>query len=314
MDVRLIVNPTATGVTTAVREGVVAALAPVCDLDVVLTHGPGEAVGLAAAREHGAIVSLGGDGTINEVMNGVREGVWVGTLPAGATSVYPRQLGFPVDAVEAAGILAASIRAGHTRRVGLGELDGRRFTFAAGLGLDADATAAVDRMRRERAGRARPGDWHVLAAAVGVLREEGFTLHERMTVATPDAPPQRASYVAVANQHPYTYFGRLPVRATPHAGFEHRLDVVFARELRRRDLWRLPVYALVYPRHARHGSSRIGYLHDVGELTITCDVPTALQVDGEYLGDVEQVHIRYLPGAVTVLVPAGREGPAAPAV
>jgi diacylglycerol kinase family enzyme len=147
----------------------------------------------------------------------------------------------------------------------------------------------------------------VLAAAVGVLREEGFALHERMTITTPGGAAERASYVAVANQHPYTYFGPVPVRATPRADFDHRLDVVFARELRRRDLWRLPVYALVYPRHARHGSHRIGYLHDVGEFAIACDEPTALQVDGEYLGHVDGVHIRYLPDAVVMLVPPGHD-------
>ena len=72
-----------------------------------------------------------------------------------------------------------------------------------------------------------------MQAALGILREEGFALHERMTIRTDRGSFHRASYVAVANQHPYTFFGRMPVKAAPRADFEHGLDVVFTRELRR---------------------------------------------------------------------------------
>ena len=88
------------------------------------------------------------------------------------------------------------------------------FTFAAGLGLDAEATAIVDRVRHERPGNERPGDLRVLTTALGVLRKEGFALHERMTLRT-DGESHRCSHVAVANQHPYTFLGPIPVRAAP---------------------------------------------------------------------------------------------------
>ena len=175
----------------------------------------------------------------------------MGVLPAGASSVFARHLGFPRDTVAAGGMLAEAIRQESTRAVGLGVADERRFTFAAGLGLDAEATAAVDRLREERSSHERPGDLKVVQAALGILREEGFALHERMTIRTDRGSFHRASYVAVANQHPYTFFGRVPVKAAPRADFEHGLDVVFTRELRRRDLWRLPVYGLLWPRHAQ---------------------------------------------------------------
>ena len=177
------------------------------------------------------------------------------------------------------------------------------FTFAAGLGLDAEATAIVDRVRHERPGNERPGDLRVLATALGVLRKEGFALHERMTLRTADGAAERCSYVAVANQHPYTFLGPLPVRAAPRADFEHGLDVVFTRELRARDLWRLPVYGLIWPRHARHGSRRVGYLHDLHRFTIECDEPTALQLDGEYVGHRDRVEFSYRPDEIEVFVP-----------
>jgi diacylglycerol kinase family enzyme len=305
MRVLLIVNPTATGVREPVLDALVAQLERVGELEVVETERAGHAMDLAREAESGVVVGVGGDGTANELANGVRKGVTLGVVPAGASSVFARHLGFPRDTVAAGGMVAEAIRQESTKLVGLGVADERRFTFAAGLGLDAEATAAIDRIREEREKRDRPGDLKVLQAAVHILREEGFALHERMTIATGKGSFHRASYVAVANQHPYTFFGRVPVQVAPRADFEHGLDVVFARELRRRDMWRLPVYALLWPRHAKHGSRRIGYLHDMDDFTVACDVPTAIQIDGEYLGHVERVHFRYERDAVRVLVPPG---------
>jgi diacylglycerol kinase family enzyme len=305
MRVLLIVNPTATGVREPVLDALVAQLERVGELKVVETERAGHAMDLAREAESGVVVGVGGDGTANELANGVRKGVTLGVVPAGASSVFARHLGFPRDTVAAGGMVAEAIRQESTKLVGLGLADERRFTFAAGLGLDAEATAAIDRIREEREKRDRPGDFKVLQAAVHILREEGFALHERMTIATGKGSFHRASYVAVANQHPYTFFGRVPVQVAPRADFEHGLDVVFARELRRRDMWRLPVYALLWPRHAKHGSRRIGYLHDMDDFTVACDVPTAIQIDGEYLGHVERVHFRYERDAVRVLVPPG---------
>jgi diacylglycerol kinase family enzyme len=305
MRVRLIVNPTATGVTGPVLDAVVAQIERVGVLELVETEHAGHGIDLAREVTAGAVVGVGGDGTANELANGVRKGVLLGVVPAGASSVFARHLGFPRDTVAAGGMVADAIRRESTKTLGLGLADKRRFTFAAGLGLDAEATAAVDRIRGERAAHDRPGDLKVVQAALRILREEGFALHERMTIATGHGSFHRASYVAVANQHPYTFFGRVPVQVAPRADFEHGLDVVFTRELRRRDLWRLPVYALLWPRHAKHCSRRVGYLHDLDDFTVACDVPTAIQIDGEYLGHVERVHFRYERDAVRVLVPPG---------
>ena len=305
MRVRLIVNPTATGVRGPVLDAVVAELERVCVLEVAETERAGHGLELAGEVTAGAVVGMGGDGTANEVANGVQPGVTLGVLPAGASSVFARHLGFPRDTVAAGGMLAEAIRRESTKLVGLGVADESKFTFAAGLGLDAEATAAVDRIREERSCHERPGDLKVVQAALGILREEGFALHERMTIRTDRGSFHRASYVAVANQHPYTFFGRMPVKAAPRADFEHGLDVVFTRELRRRDLWRLPVYGLLWPRHASHGSRRVGYLHDMNEFSVTCDVATAIQIDGEYLGEVERVRFPYERDAIRALVPVG---------
>ena len=305
MRVRLITNPNASGVTERIVSTVATRLTAVCDLEIAYTDRQGHATDLAAEVAEGAVVSLGGDGTVNEVVNGLRPGVALGVLPGGASSIYARQLGFPDDPARAAGLLAAAIRAGSTRTVGLGVADGRRFTFAASVGFDADATRVVDEARRNRPGGVRPNDIQVLMAALRVLGKQRFRLDEQMTVTADGSEPIRASYIAIANQHPYTYFGKIKVQATPRASFDSALDAVVLGNLSRRGLPRLAVYALIHPLHARRDTPGITYLHDQPSFVIECDHPVAVQIDGEYVGDHARVTIGYEPAAIDVYVPAG---------
>jgi diacylglycerol kinase family enzyme len=301
--VLLIANPRASGVTDRVLDSVVARLTAVSDLDLRRTERPGHAVELARDATTEVVVALGGDGTANEVANGLADGVRMAVLPAGASSVFARHLGYSTDTVMAAGQLAQALAAGSTRPVGMGRMDGRRFTFAASVGFDAATMRDIDQARREDPSNVRPNDLHVLAAALREVAAERFLLRERMTIEAPGHPPIRSSYLVIANQHPYTYFGPVPVLATPRASFDTGLDAVAAGELRARDMWRLGVYALVWPRHASGRSSRIAYLHDVHELRVTCDQPTAVQVDGEYVADLAGMLFEYETPGVEVYVP-----------
>ena len=182
----------------------------------------------------------------------------------GRRRCFARQLGFPNDAVTAASELAAAIRPGSHPAARAGARRHAPVHFRGRAG----ARCRGDRDRRPRPARAARGTsvpatcacWRPRSACCAA---EGFALHERMTLTTAGGDAHRCSYIAVANQHPYTFLGPLPVRAAPRADFEHGLDVVFTRELRSRDLWRLPVYGLIWPRHAGHGSRRVGYLHDL---------------------------------------------------
>jgi diacylglycerol kinase family enzyme len=302
VDIRLIANPIATGVTPALIDRVARELGRAGEVEVRTTEHAGHAAELAAEPGADVLVAMGGDGTANELVNGAPPGSTVAVLPAGATSVFARQLGLPNRPLDAARLVTDAIRAGHTQSLGLGEANGRMFTFSAGMGLEAEAMRLVEEERELRADGRRPSDLRVVRAALQTLRSDGFTLPERMTVDA-GGRSMRASYVAVANHHPYTYFGRIPVRTAPRAGFGTALDVAAARELRTRDLWRLPLYGLVWPRHARGGDPRIAYLHDVPELDVTADEPLALQLDGEYLGRVDRVELRYRPDRLRVVTP-----------
>lgn len=129
--------------------------------DVLTTERPGHASELVAGTEAEAIYVFSGDGGFNEALNGSDGRAPLGFVPGGGTSVLPRALGLPRDPVEAARRLAQ----GRTRRISLGRVNGRRFGFAAGIGLDAELLRRAGRTRRGR----RRGDLGTAWAALRLL-------------------------------------------------------------------------------------------------------------------------------------------------
>jgi diacylglycerol kinase family enzyme len=306
MQVRLIANPKASGVQGPLIDQVAARLSRAGEVEVRLTERPGQATDLARAPGADVVVAMGGDGTANEVANGMPPEALMGVVPAGASSVFARQLRLPRHTLQAAVVLASAIAERRWRPVGLGSVNGRMFTFSAGMGLEAEATRIVTERRSLRPDGRRPRDSAIVVAAGRVLWSDRLSMPERITVTAGDRS-LRGSYLAIANQHPYSYWGRLPVRTTPLAGFASALDAVVVSALRTRQLWRLPAYGLVWPRHARGRDRHIAYLHDVSALDVACDVPVGLQLDGEYLGQVEAAVVRYHPEALRLLIPPAAE-------
>jgi len=284
----LVVNPMASRVSDESVARVEAVLPhPVRTLRTVR---PGEATEIARELEGSveAIVAFGGDGTFNEVLNGVRDQTPLGFVPGGGTSVLPRALGLPREA-EAA---AARIAAGSTRRISLGRVDGRRFGFNAGVGLDAELVRAVDLLGRAPDGR-RPGDRAFAGAAARlVLGRQG-----RFEPVLEVEGLGRAAFALVANCSPYTYLGRLGLRVAREASFDCGLDLVAPVRL---TPWSLPRFALAAYRGA--GDRGVRRAHDLDRLVVRCDVPLPLQVDGEDLGDVGGAVFEAERNAVTVLV------------
>ena len=307
----LIVNPAASRVTpelVAAVEGELRARGPV---ETVLTEWPGHAVSLA---EEGCtrcerLYVFSGDGGFNEAVNGIDGVIPIGFVPGGGTSVLPRALGLPRDPVECARMLA---RTDARRRISLGRVtfgageiaagvppSSRRFTFSAGLGLDAELVRRVD--ARGRAEGRRPGDLAFVGALLRALAARRGRFEPAMTV----LGHRRVAFAVVANCTPYSYFGRLAVRALPEARFELGLDLAAPERLRPTRLPALTLSVLARPTHAR--AKDILYLHDADEVRIECDAPTPLQVDGEDLGDATDVVFEAERQALDVLVP-GRNG------
>jgi diacylglycerol kinase family enzyme len=285
----LIVNPFASGVDEHRLAAVRAALPS--GTETVLTTTAGEATEIVrSAGAVDAIYVFGGDGTFNEVLNGLEKDVPVGFLPGGGTSVLPRALGLPRNPGKA----AQRVSEGRTRRIGLGRVNGRRFGFNAGLGFDAELVRKVDEIGRRPDGR-RPGDVAFLKVASGALWSRHGRFEERLEI----EGSGRAAFVLVANCTPYTYAGTVPLDLVPGASFDDGLAYVAPVTLRARDVPRLLI------RGARGSGLKDGKAlaaRDVDRIVVRCDEPLPLQVDGEDTGDVVEVVYEAERDAVSVFV------------
>jgi diacylglycerol kinase family enzyme len=290
----LIVNAQASRVTPELILAVERELAAAGPLETVLTERPTQASELA--EELGSklerLYVFSGDGTYNEAVNGLLADVPVGFIPGGSTSVLPRALGLPRDPVAAARLLAHGSK---VRRISLGRVNGRRFTFSAGLGLDAELVRRVDALGRESGRRA--GDAAFARTLLGILAEHKGRFEPAMEV----VGVGRVAFALVANCDPYSYVGRFPLRVAPRTRFELGLDLVAPRSLRARVLPQVAWWVLAGRGQER--SRHVLYVHDADELRIVCDAPLPLQVDGEDLGDVGEAHFEAERDALQVLTP-----------
>jgi diacylglycerol kinase family enzyme len=209
--------------------------------------------------------------------------------------VLPRALGLPRNATIAAQRVAEALATGRTRTIGLGRVNGRRFAFAAGVGLDAELVRRVDALGRREDGK-RPGDMAYLAAAVRLVAGQ----HGRFEPALEVKGLGRAAFALVANTDPYSYAGRVPLHVAPEARFELGLDLVAPQRVRPSTVPRLFRYAFTGRGQAK--ATDVIYAHDLDAIEIVCDRPLPLQVDGEDLGDVESAVFAAERSAATVLV------------
>ena len=320
----LIVNPYATTTTPVRREVITHALASELDLDVVQTRYRGHAAHVAegAAREgFGLVLTLGGDGTVNEVVNGILRGRPPGAgppgagppgagldgapdgvplfaaLPGGNANVFVRALGLPVDPVDATGRILRSLLADRTRTIGLGLAGNRYFCFNAGLGFDAEVVRVVEGLRaRGRAASAALYVWTAVRQFLTVTdrREPALTLERD------GQPAMDGLYLGiVSNAAPWTYLGQRPVNASPSAGFDTGLDL-FA--LRKFGALRVLNAVRQMMRDGGPAGRHVVSLHDQDALSFRAARPVAFQVDGEYVGEREHVMLRSIPNALRVLV------------
>ena len=285
----LIVNPFASRVTEAAVDAVAAELG---DVDVRITERAGHATDLAREADGNveAIYVLSGDGGYNEVLNGVGGGTPLGFVPGGGANVLPRALGLPRDPVEA----ARRLRAGQPRRISLGRVNGRRFGFSAGVGLDAELVRRVDALGRTQE-RGRAGNAAFALAAARLLAERRSRLDPVLEI----RGHGRAAFALVANCDPYSYIGAAPLHVAPLARFDLGLDLVGPRRVRARSLPRF-VYFVLRGR-GQERAADIVYGHDLDRIELVCDAPLPLQADGEDLGDVVEAVFEAERDAVTVL-------------
>jgi len=306
----LVVNPKATTTNERTRDVLVRALRSEADLEVAVTRRRGHATQLTrqgAKDGVDVIVTLGGDGTINEAVNGLmgEPGTVLGpassrpalaVVPGGSTNVFARALGLPKDPLESTGVILEGLREQRYRTIGLGLADDRYFTFCAGFGLDAAVIRGVERARLR--GRTSTPTLYFREA----LYQYALAARHQpsITVERPGEDPETDLATAIVqNGAPWTYVGERPVDASPNASFDKGLDLLAFRSLRTpRSAW--TGLRMLGRRGASHGQ-HVLHRHDLSEFTLTATHPQPFHVDGDYLGERQKVRFISVPESLRVI-------------
>jgi diacylglycerol kinase family enzyme len=297
----VVVNPHAAAFSDRLRNLVIYALASRYEVEAVETQRRGHAIEIcreAAREDYGLVIAFGGDGTVNEAANGLAgSAVPLSCLPGGSANVYCKLLGIPGEMVDATEHLLAMADRFEPRQVDLGLVEGRHYTFSAGVGLDADVVRRVDARPRLKA---RFGPYFFSAVAVATYARRYAVRAPRMFVTAGGETFAGVTAVVQLGEH-YTYFhGRaidLARGATLDGG-------AFAGVvLRRASALGIPSLLV---RSLRGGVGRhrqVAGFAGAHAVTVSSATgrPLPLQVDGDYLGDVTEARFQIRPRALTVV-------------
>ncbi|MFO8074760.1 MAG: diacylglycerol kinase family protein [Egibacteraceae bacterium] len=299
----LLYNPAATTTTPRVRDAIAWRLSAAVDLEVAPTkrrdHASYLAAG-AAAEGVDVVVALGGDGTVNEVLQGLAHtATALAIIPGGSTNVWARNLGLPNDAEAATSRLLGLLTARQRRKVTLGVANDRFFGFAAGYGFDAAAVREVE--RRHALKRTVRQASFLMGGLVALLRtydRKGASI----TVAEAGAEPvEGCKAVVCCNSAPFTYLGPWSADLCPDADLDGGLDLLGLTKLS------LPVLLRVV-HGALSAGGDVGALpaarrwHDADEVVLSSPVKLPLQVDGDYVGEEDRVVLRAAREAVDLVI------------
>jgi diacylglycerol kinase family enzyme len=129
-----------------------------------------------------------------------------------------------------------------------------------------------------------------------------MAVHHPASAAGPAVDVDEAFFVVVLNTNPYTYVGARPFNLAPDATLDRALAAVSVRTLRVVPFLGLVGSALFSGRHLRQ-SRHAHYRADVQEVTVTGHRPFPYQVDGDYLGETEELVLRHVPAVLSLVRP-----------
>ncbi len=294
----LIVNPFASSVSPRTQVLVQRALGESHDVQVVETTRRNHATRLAedaARRGIDGIVVLGGDGTVNEVANGVVDTECaLLPLPGGSTNVFCRTLGLPDEPQEAVKYSLAAVEQDLIQPAGIGSVNGRYFLFHTGVGFDAAVVEQVERQGDLKRYLNHP--LFVYAALKTWLRHYDRS-EPAFSIEFADGRVDDGYFTICLNTDPYTYLGNLPLHVAPGATLDRGLAVVTLRTLRSSHLLRIVVDALRPP--AGLTANRFLDLRtDLDAATLRARRPVPVQVDGDFIGNFDEITFHHHPNAL----------------
>ena len=305
----VIVNPHATTVSDRLKNLVIYALQGRFDVEVEATKRQRHAIEIGRGARDGAwdmVVAFGGDGTINEVANGLAgTDVPLGLLPGGNTNVICRTLGIPNDVVEATEHLLSLADDLRCIRVSLGRVGDRFFVFSCGSGIDA---TVVERVDSNPALKATAGPWYYSWSALSGYMRSYMRDPVKLEIATGG---RKVSGVTALTQNsdPFTFFGNRAVHVCPPVRLS---DPFLSMSVLKRGT-QLDAATLV-PRllSSRLDASRHGQMETFEEVTearirsLSTErdgtVRTfPVQVDGDFIGRFEEVELAVVPDALSIV-------------
>jgi diacylglycerol kinase family enzyme len=307
---RLIVNPIASSMTDRRLQLIRATLAAGHTIEVATTTGRDHARELAreaAADGVDVVVVASGDGTLNEAANGL-----VGTetalapVPAGSTNVFARAVGYGNRLERATERLLVALDHGSIRRVGLGAANGRHFLFHLGAGFDAAVVARMETKPGVKRYAAHP------AFAVATLRtlQRGFDRENPiLRVRLPDGSRHESFFSVVSNLAPYTYIGPRRMLLTRNASLDRALALTSLTRFTMVDV--AGTFGSTVGRAGRLARDpTVVQRADLDSLRVTAIGAGAgerfpWQVDGDYLGEIDDLDIGYVPDAISLVLPGG---------
>lgn len=259
--------------------------------EVFETKGPGDAVLLAREAAHAGaetVAAVGGDGTINEVANGLAgSGTRLLMVPHGTGNVFAQELGLPDPVEECLGLLAA----GKTIAVPLARAGDRYFVLMASAGFDAEIVERMGSREKKALGRSA----YVLAGMRNILRA-----HPALWLELPGKERIEAQLVVLCRGRMYAGCPMAPggdlegktLRMVALLGRGRRAIVKFALDVLR----------------GRHLASPAVLCREIDSVLVRSRIPSAAQVDGEYLGPLP-VRFGMTDVTLRIVVPQGFPGP-----
>ena len=306
----IIVNPYATTVSDRLRNLVVYALQGRFEVEAVSTEAQNHATEIGREAQDGGydvVVAFGGDGTLNEVANGLAgTDLPVAVLPGGSTNVVCRTLGIPNDVVDATEHLLSLADDWQPRRIDLGIVDGRHFVFSCGVGIDATVVQRVDANPKLKA---TAGPYYYSWAGISGFYRKYLVNPVRVRAQVDGRDPAEGVTAIVQNSDPFTYFASRPIRVCEGVAIDDgTLSMAVLKRAAQRDMPTLirRLFSESKPA-ARH--RQVTHYEDVLHATVETvsenkdgsPRPFPLQVDGDYIGERERVELRADPGALTIV-------------
>ena len=306
----LVANTFATTTDDDIQAQVVTALSKHLDVSVQNTTARNDAIEIARSAQHQGfdlVIGLGGDGTVNELANGLLldgpnpNGPLLAAIPGGNGNVFARNMGLSENPLEATAQIINALDMKKFKSIGVGKIAtnniSRWFLFNAGIGLDA---AVIAGMEARRASGKIVSDAAYASLALRELFTRTDRKHPALSLVSSSGEVHRdAHFALIVNLAPWAYLGSKPLNPLPSASHDTALDVYAPTSLSVRSVLRLVRRALAGK--SAENDAKVIALVDQKQVHIQSTRAMWIQVDGDIVTQSTELTATHVPNALKVL-------------